>query len=273
MRNSPLLACLSAGLAVAIAGCAGDSAGRSQGKTSTASRGASALSPAQSLPLVYSSFLNPLPLTPAQLQEILQVAIDACPQGRQLWFIHVRCHRPEASAAAKSGVSAERYRVVVYYTPDQQSPRLRKGRCAYIDNEIDPARRRQVIATLAEGEAYAWPALENYVQVSDPTRPFDATLGDAPPAIPSESDLPIHAPGGIEDLKLISVVDAARTAHADDPFADSEEPLLRITLEGGTYQVDFGWQAGPQNAKGSRINVKRTIKGYQAESGVASWAS
>jgi hypothetical protein len=69
------------------------------------------------------------------------------------------------------------------------------------------------------------------------------------------------------------VVDAARTAHADDPFADSDEPLLRITLEGGTYQVDFGWQAGPQNAKGSRINVKRTIKGYQAESGVASWAS
>src|SRR5688500_6752031 len=65
-------------------------------------------------PIVYSSFGNPLPLTYEQVGEITQVARAARLPGRELWFIHVRHHQEDRKARRP------RYRVVAYYTPDEQ---------------------------------------------------------------------------------------------------------------------------------------------------------
>ena len=249
-------------LCTAIAGC-----GASSGRTNSLAAAAAGLEQNEAGagdPIVYSSFASPLPLTFEQIEEITQVAKDACPQGRELWFIHVRHHQEDRKSRLP------RYRVVAYYTPDEQTPRLRKGRCAYLDNEIAPAQRRQIVAALGKG--HTWPILEPYVQISAPEKPFDAPPS-ASRAIPSETDLPIYPPAGVSDDDLVALADAARSAHAVAPGAEEGEPLLRITIEGAIYQVDFGWQAGPSNGRGSTIKLKRTPKGFDVDGALGVWAS
>ena len=76
--------------------------------------------PRKDVPIVYDGRLDPIPLRPAHVEEILDNAEPIAPPGRRVWYIHVHnsyVHKGEHYWA-----------VTVFYTPGVATDRIRKGK-------------------------------------------------------------------------------------------------------------------------------------------------
>lgn len=214
------------------------------------------------VPVVYDPRLTPQPLTMAQMQEILADAQPACPPGQQIWFILVR-HNVELPGP-KDNPQDKRwhYAAIVYYTPQTQTARLRKGLCLYLAS-ADPelASVMQALGAHPEGLLPWW-------QVSAETDPFTQQLD-----VPTWPLMPFAAPRDLSDEEVVRIVDFVRTgprapAPANggllvvDRF-DATEPILSITNQDGLIRVQSGSIQAPLAGQGQILILKKADTGYQ----------
>ena len=210
------------------------------------------------MPVLYAPSSNPLSLTDEQYREIIASARRVAPEGRKIWFVLVRYNSDDGTRNRLV------YGANVYFSPDQQSVRLRKGRCAYIDNERTVAMREQALAQLGGG---TWPPVGAYVQVSAAAQPFGDDLG------PPELQLaPFAPPEAMSDAELIGVVDCARAAYAENHI-DSEQPIWRIERDAESFKVNLGWLVGPLFGRGETLTIQKTDGGYKAKECAGLWMS
>ena len=197
------------------------------------------------VPVVYARPKDNKPLTEAQVQEALRVAGELRPRrdGRDIWFIAVIRNR------------FANLRVVVYYAPDESSPRLRRGRCA-------------VFWTYTGAD----PLIQPYLLVSRPDKPFGDRL-----EIPAVPDLPFKPPEDfrfrpvwVGDDELVRVVDVGRAAF-DEFYLGSKlepEPPYKIQVDGDNFYV----VNGEPDAGGNYVVVRRRDGRFEATwEGIRLW--
>jgi hypothetical protein len=178
------------------------------------------------VPFIYVASQASGQLTAKQKELLLDAARWNRPEGAHEWFVAV-VHSGKHSIWAHA-----------FYAPDHSSPRLRKGR--YADLHI--WRQRTVISGEVVWETKDWEveyeAVEQYVQVSRPDKPFDQRL-----EVPASSDIPCGRPTydkkkvdrkefeRLRDAELVRVVDFARqhlqTVGNHDPIC-----TIRLTNPG-----------------------------------------
>lgn len=207
-------------------------------------------------PVVYDPGDAPQPLTMTQMQEILADAQPACPPGQGVWFILVK--RNVEVPGPKDNPREKRwdYAVFVYYTPQMQTARLRKGLCLYLDSgNPELASAMQFLGARSGGLLPWW-------QVSADTDPFGRQL-DAP----AWALIPFAAPRDLSDTEAVGAIDFARTgprapAPATGRF-DVMEPILSIANQDGLVRVQSGSIQAPLAGHGQVLILKRTDTGYQ----------
>jgi hypothetical protein len=181
----------------------------------------------------------------------------------------------------------------VYFTPDEQTPRLRKGRYLYVPDPQEKKLRLEVLRLLHPHEAQQV-QLGRYVQVSAINDPFGASM--AAPAIPL---LPFDRPEGISDLDVVAVVDLVRSDPHPAPMKrEGDHFILRTEfnpklpihrIERGSDAKAFirhmqtdakdlvivytGWQVGMLAGSGQILYCKRTEQGYELLDEIGGWVS
>jgi hypothetical protein len=227
------------------------------------------------VPVVYNKRLDPLPLTQTQVGELLAEAAPRCPDGRGIWFIYVR---------ASYLVDGEPYiGAGVYFTPEAQEPRMRKGKCTGV--AILPSSWKSELETLREQlRRYRpdadLPAVWDYCQVSRAGEPFTDRLGP-----PEGNLLPFDPPTGLWDAEIIDVVDFARrqtgeprVEKLDDkhwnvrPGFDGSAPILKIARTDGVIEVKSGTVEGLLSGAGQILRCRRNERGFEIVD-VSDWVS
>ncbi|MEI8194790.1 MAG: hypothetical protein WCI73_02660 [Phycisphaerae bacterium] len=212
----------------------------------------------QPIPIVYFPLAAPAPLKPAQLTEITTAAEGFRPHGRDIWFVAVRINIPERKRP--------HYRAIVYFSPDEQSPRLRKGRCLYLDNQDGTP------ATSGFDRG-----MRSYVQVSAAKTPFGPQL-----QTPELTLLPFFQPQELPDADLIGVVDFIRSFGRNPLIApkkntdpdnivlrslpdhiDPDSPILWIVAHDDFIEVTLGWQVASLYGRGTKVWLQRKGNGYE----------
>lgn len=203
----------------------------------------------------YAEYLNPAALRPEQLTEIEAEAEKARPAGRDVWFVLVLSNRLYQGKWD--------YRAIVYFTPDETSPRLRKGRYLGVSSLFLRYRDR-----LPKHDA----ELSNYVQVSLPDKPFGEVA-----EVPWGPELPFDPPEEVAEADLVPVLDAARRIIGATPYIgdcnDRFLPIQRFDVNPGEIRVLFGWQVGPLAGGGVVVTVRKTKRGFVADRETGVWDS
>ena len=73
--------------------------------------------------MLYSKQNDSVPLEPEQVREVVRAAEAVKPEGREIWFVFVVWN-----SRLEGGVLD----AALFYTPDESTPRLRKGCCVPI---------------------------------------------------------------------------------------------------------------------------------------------
>jgi hypothetical protein len=207
--------------------------------------------------LVCHKTLDDTPFTEAQLKEFRAVVDDANTTHQDVWYAHVLYTRKDD------------YRIAVYFTPESQSGRVRRGECMILDGRHAWRERREPMGGLGEADWRAMP----YVQVVPST---DATNGGTTAAekrAPAIEHTPFKPPKGISDEDLVGVVDAARRKMAEirefDPM-----PIMSVEKDGDHgFEVSFGWALGPLYGRGSSVTVERDGKSFKVSEQIGHWVS
>lgn len=225
---------------------------------------------AEAVPVLYAAYLNPEPLLPDQVEYVLAEAKAVRPAGRGAWFVLVLSHRND------------RYVARVYFTPDEQTQRLRKGRYLYVqDPKADETRKELLKYFGAKGDASDQVQYRNYVQVSSPKELFGTKVET--PTLPL---LPFDKPIGISDSDIIAVVDLVRSGPHPAPVKyngngvilrqefDATLPIHRIIqLSPDLIEVQTGWQVNLLAGYGQTLTCKRTAHGYELLDQIGEWRS
>jgi hypothetical protein len=205
-------------------------------------------------PVVYaprdtdSVFSGPAALSPAQIATVLNAAAKASP-GARPWFALVT-HSETSWLTWRHSLSA-----IVYYAPDRDGRRVRRGRCCVVHR------------TLTSDRALTFP----YAQVSEPGTVFGESL-----EVPELRSLPFFLPlrdhddrPAMSDEDLAELLDAARSGlRRDDGTPDhwKYDPVERIEERGGRVEVHFGW---PPHG-GPVAFLERTAGGFRY-AGTGAW--
>jgi hypothetical protein len=226
-----------------------------------------------SVAVLYAGYLSPAPLEPAQIQQALVKALAAKPEGRDIWFVLVRWHQRRDPSS---------WTAVVYFTPDEQTPRLRKGRCLYVSASEDDGESPTAseLWRNLNPESPIPDPLNAYVQVSAANRPFGDKLD-----VPERALTPFPAPKDVEDSEVVEGVDFIRSAPKAKPETmtprtflysmkyDASLPVCRIARkDAATLEIYTGWQVGILAGGGKWFQIRRTEGGYELV-GAARWVS
>jgi hypothetical protein len=277
MNRKIRLAACGAAILVIHAGCASP-ATRSDGSRVATTAPATQPVPAPAdVPIVYGPrhHLPPgdPPLSAEQLQTILQRAQARCPEGQRVWFIHALANwdmgeRREAS-------------VEVFFTPETQTARLRKGRfIRYVDRS--PELMAAVEALLREWDGgttapRAPEPLPEYWQVSRPDHPFTGQ-----PGLPRGSLIPFPAPEGFTEDEVIEIVDFVRSKPrqrqergtiAVPGSLDTSLPIHRMLRDGDIIEVWTGVQEDMLAGAGEILRCRKKADGGFEVISIGRWYS
>ncbi len=235
------------------------------------------------IPIVYARYKDPKPLSPLEVGYLLSQARAAQPAGRSIWFVLVLWHQDDD------------YMAEVYFSPDEQTPRLRKGRYLYL---WDPAQRKthEDLGTTLDAGKSQKTRYRHYLQVSAACEPFTTSL--TAPAIPL---LPFDKPDGIiSDADVVAVVDLVRSGPHPAPVKredghtifraafDPKLPIHRIARgPDAPYMhlpdaetdgkdlviVQTGWQVNMIAGYGQILYCKRTGHGFELLDHIGEWVS
>ena len=160
-------------------------------------------------------FFPPTRLTAEQTAAVIDAAVRAVPDASP-WFVLVWRH-------------GERDIFRVFFTPEQTTPRMRKGRCCVVTGPLAAG----AAGVECDFDVTVYP----YVQVSESSTTFDQTL-----EVPAAAGLPFHLPRNkdkspaFSDDELVEIADLAR-AH----LRREKYPISRIVDRGGRVEVHFRW--------------------------------
>ncbi len=198
------------------------------------------------IPVIYSPRLSPEKLTQANLESLVAEARSLAPPGSSIWFLHVLFSRGDDS------------RVNVFYTPDQTSGRLQRGKCVLVGPEITRTSEtvRRIIARFPASQRGQFDQ-----RLVDYYRVLTTDAKEACPRSPSEdSTFPFIAPKGFTDDEIIRIVDFVRTNPIQkfppntlpqvEIFFGAGRPIVRITRENKVIKVFNGSQEGPLSGSG-----------------------
>lgn len=188
-------------------------------------------------PVLYSAYESPRQLSADQLAAILKSAAASKPEGREIWFVFVRSNLHPLFGQPHMLVEA-------FYSPDATTRRLRKGKAVWISTD------------------WPDPSVTDYQQVSRPDHPFGDKL-----ELPAEIDVPMivklqkeHKPLPSSDDDIIQLVDFAR------PILETKhrqgQPILRISGDGGSFDVYMGFHAGMLDGREWILHAKKTADGF-----------
>ena len=200
----------------------------------------------QSIEVRYGGRLQPRELSPERKQKIVELAADAAPAGRRIWFILVLYNKDDT------------YNTLVYSEPDVSTSRMRKGTYVGISDWTERARKRKPAAP-PNPEAEDGRAPPRYVQVSDADAPFTHLL-----TVPRAELMPFDPdsagfgePAKISDEEWVALVDLVRPAFE----RAGGGPVHRAEVRDGVLRVYSGWQEGMLAGSGSFVDVKRKPSG------------
>lgn len=230
------------------------------------SQPATRLATQPSVQVLYADYEHPLALSDGQINVILRAAEKNRPIGRSIWFVLVLANEPKI-------IHGPYFRSVVYYSPDELTPDLRRGQCLFLSLDFKPS-------------------LTEYVQVSPEAAPFGDVL-----TTPKLPDLPFSPPvndhsGDPAELRadeLARLVRFARRAevakekskdNVDDATkshrshemtidfssqtaAARKEPIHTIRVSDNEYEVQTGWVSGMLGGAGHSLRIKRDRGGYR----------
>ena len=200
----------------------------------------------------------PLP-TLEQVEELLRWVLPRAGKNRDVWFIHARANWKFEEGRKLSAA--------VYFTPERESARLRKGVFASLDLAgvqvfaIKAIRERLGL----EPQPIKSPPLREYWQVSLKDHPFAETF-----EVPDGTLLPFPKPEGFSELEVIKIVDFVRTnpkQSQTDPNRvssaslwglDGPLPILSINKRDGVIDVYTGTREGSLSGSGQFIWLKQT---------------
>jgi hypothetical protein len=196
-------------------------------------------------------------LSAQQTDLILCAAEENKPQGRDLWFVAVTLN---------DGVY--RCSAFAYYTPDEDSPRVRRGRCTDIrmgtQATVTPAGN-----VFGKEWGLSWNRKAEYVQVSPADKPFGETgaplEAPAPAYVPFPK--PIYPKEVLGDRKVEPISDAHLVGLVD--FARGEFGLLGIDLK-GERREEFKQQADAWHEPVCSVVIAGDDR-YALAAGVSDW--
>jgi hypothetical protein len=214
------------GLALCIAAFAGvgmscnRSAARAAGSNAASRAGSSdsgiapATRPAQ-IPFVYAPGVAHFWV--GREEQLCNIARQSEPPGQHAWFIYVH---------------ASRHRADIFFSPEQSTPRLRKGQFCQVLGD-------GMLGFDLKGRL----GHQDYMQVSpSASEPFGSELS-APDgsvlSLPVVTDVLTLAPGSVSDEAFVSILDMVR-GHLNDVW-DPGDGLLAIGVDGeNNVVIDFG---------------------------------
>lgn len=220
-----------------------------------------------SVPVIYHKRLSPEPLSRKQMGELLKYAQTFVTEDRQLWFLWVLYNRRYEGQ--------DNYRVVVYFTPETTSGRIRKGVCATFSYRAPSISQEELDKQIKKfGGKIRIPEdhLHPYRQVSLANEPFDEIL-----KVPDNSMLiPFEKSPDVTDQEAVAVVDFLRNHPGDSKFMfyglEKDEPVKSIKKEGGKLIVVTGVQEGMMAGSGREIECIKNGDSYKLL-GVTFWLS
>ncbi len=246
----------------------------SDDRPAEASRGAGHPSKAdarkkRTTPVAYTGRFIDEPLTQDQVDEILSKADPLVPVGERIWFILTR--RNSESEGKLDYVAS------VYFTPEQQGKRMRRGNFVSFDSSWE-----RFIGTLTkslggnEDSPQPDKRLQSYCQVSLAKQPFGDDL-----KTPQGTLLPFAQPVGFTDAEIIEVVAFLRTSpgqsQAPNVFLtvsklDGSAPIISIKKAGDGIEVQTGSVEGFLSGTGTFMRCIRTESGFKVVS-LGQWVS
>jgi hypothetical protein len=164
--------------------------------------------------------------------------------------------------------SGDWWQVTIYYVPDSQDHRLRRGRSASC------------------GNLGGWPTVDRWAQVSRADKPFNAAAVGNAPEVPDAADVPIGSParyderrgkylgeGEFSDAEWVKLIDTARAAFAGhNAKAAARMPIRSIAIMPDEIEVQGGWFVGPWHGDGLNVRVRRAAEAFELIS-VESWGA
>ena len=201
------------------------------------------------VPEVFTGRFSPKPLTREQKDRVLGEAEALAPPGRVVWFIRV--HRNTLQD------TRDDLNVSVYFTPHEESHRIRKGRFVRFDS----------FRKALWGQLGLQPSgrLSSYCQVSLADHPFDGEL-----MTPTVRLLPFRSPDSLNDQEIIEIVDYVRTNPVRESrrprLYNGESPIVEIRRSGDAFDVRLGWSEGFLSGMGQFLRCVRTEDGFKVES-------
>lgn len=221
------------------------------------------------LPVTSSGRFVRQPLTQTQIDEIRSSAEPLAPAGEEAWFILVRRNQLRGEKL--------QYAITVYYTPEEQTERIRRGHRTSFDPQVQ--KFIDVMTKSLGGTASSQPRakrLSPYCQVSLADQPFGEDL-----KTPSGTLLPFPAPTGFTDDEIIAIVDFIRTspARASAPSMrlslskfDGTAPIISIGRNQDYIEVKTGVLEGPLCGIGTFVRFIKTEDGFEVVA-VGQWVS
>ncbi len=193
------------------------------------------------VPVVYNYRFEHLPLSESQVEDLMNRGEMTCPDDRDLWFLYVTANWERTGVRHPAAT--------VYFTPEEHTPRLRKGKYAF--------------GTL--------PPAHEYWQVSRKHKPFKGA-----PQVPGIALLPFPKPIGFSEEEVIEIVDFVRTnpehAQTGAVFCGSS-PILSIVRGGDNIEVMTGAIQGMLAGTGQLLTCKKRKDGTFEVLSVATWVS
>ena len=227
-------------------------------------------------PVVYSrrrAGLGHPALSDEQIATILQASADRKPEGKAIWFIY---------ALANWEVKGQREGTVeVFFSPDSQTPRLRKGEFFRMTTKPIPKQTasKDVPPTMPANPRDAGPGPSNeYWQVSQRDEPFEAGL-----QVPTPDLLPFTRPDGFSEEDVVRLVDFVRSSPPtprDSPNSvpvpdriDGSLPILSIRRNADVIEVRTGTLEGPLSGRGEQLQIQKAADGGFELLKAAQWVS
>lgn len=230
--------------AILVSGCA---AGPKSAMTEPRSTQQGSMKPAQTqpatigpVPLKSVSDLNfvyrggwwsAAPLNAEQKQSILAEAEQYRPANRDIWFVRVGGFYPIQPSLPVS----YSYAVEVFFTPDVDSPRIRKGKsvqCGMFETPEDQQRKARERNKPWRPEEY----LQDYIQVSLPEKPFATGVVETP----SMRTLPFNPPKELSESDVVELLDWVR-----------RNPTVKVTERGRPREIAVNPGFWLDNIKGN----------------------
>ncbi len=219
----------------------------------------------------YDGLSGGVPLSDQQIKTLLDRASECCPQGQRIWFIYALANwdmgdRREAS-------------VEIFFTPESQTARLRKGRFMRTVDRLPGLVAARLREFWPSATAPAEPEpLPEYWQVSRADHPFTGE-----PGVPRGSLIPFPRPEGFTEEEVIEIVDFVRTGPHDPDDSptgwsspqrlDTALPIYRIRRDGDDVEVWTGALEDMLAGAGEILRCRKKEDGGFEVISISMWVS